>query len=76
MSYDSELARIKQAVDMLSEHFDSVQIFTTVVGKESGGTARFSSGAGDWFARYGLVKYWIKEQDAIAFQEGIEDAKD
>lgn len=55
---------VGKALDMLSEHFDSVQIFTTRC--ESGmldGTIRVEKGSGNWFARYGQVKSWMKRMD-------------
>lgn len=52
---------LRKATDSLREHFDSVQIFVTRV--EGDNTMNGEHGAGDWFARYGMVKQWIFAQE-------------
>lgn len=47
---------VQRAVDALREHFDTVQIFVTKV--EGDNTLNCENGAGDWFARYGMVRQW------------------
>lgn len=62
MSADSE--RVESAIQMLSEHFDTVQIFVT---RHDGnvGTASTIMGIGNWFARVGQARDWLVEQEAL-----------
>lgn len=56
----ADLKKIRDAVHLLGEHFDSVRIFATR--HESGerdGTLKFNYGAGNWFATYGQVREWL-----------------
>ena len=59
--------RVDDAVAMLGEHFDSVHITVThdmgTGDKEASGTFFYSSGGGNWFARYGSVMHWLKCSD-------------
>lgn len=57
------MQRVQQAVDMLAEHFDAVQIFCTRVEDGGGGTVNINLGAGNFFARYGHVKAWTLRQE-------------
>lgn len=55
-----DLRRIDDAVKMLTEHFDAIQVFVTRhESGELGGTVRVSKGVGNWYARYGQIKHWI-----------------
>ena len=47
----------------LSEHFDTVQIFTSrhIGGGE--GTRSIAIGRGNWFARVGQVQAWLAAED-------------
>lgn len=61
---DADEDRVQQAVNILIEHFDSVQIFVSRC--ESGeldGTVTVAKGSGNWFARYGQVAQWVIYQD-------------
>ena len=66
---------LQKAVDMLSEHFDNVQIF---VSRQEDGTRNRSTsfsvrGIGNYFARYGQVKRWLmmsEETDRQMAREG------
>ncbi len=60
------LGIIDKCVAQLSEHFETVQIFTTKSpvdykkdGLEPGDTPAFNRGTGNWFARYGQVDEWL-----------------
>lgn len=56
--------RIREAVRTLSEFFDVVQIFATNHNTIDGsGTRHYIHGAGNYFARYGVTKIWIDQQD-------------
>jgi hypothetical protein len=62
-----DMKRVQAAIDMLGEHFDTVQIFTTrhEEGGE-GGTVNVSLGAGNFYARYGQCSEWLTKQDERA----------
>lgn len=56
--------RVQMHVNQLMEHFDTVQIFTTRVEQGTeGGTVNVNLGAGNWFARYGHVRMWLKREE-------------
>lgn len=55
--------QIEAHVNALAEHFDTVQVFCTLVGDD--GTHSFRSGAGNFYARMGQVKHWVDKE----FQE-------
>lgn len=66
----TDIQKVKEAVAVLIEHFDAVQVFCTR--DESGeldGTVNIVWGGGNWFARYGHVKHWIAQEERRA---GIE----
>jgi hypothetical protein len=48
------------------EHFDSVQIFASRHGDDEKERVTFGNrwGEGNFFARFGQVKMWIKENEA------------
>lgn len=54
---EQDMARVQKALDLLSEHFDTVQIFVTR--HEDGGTRAANLGSGNWYARYG----WREENE-------------
>lgn len=62
---------VRKHLDLLSEHFDSVQIFCTRYNPnklegdpsgEDGTTTRVNMGVGNFFARYGHVAYWLEHE--------------
>lgn len=55
--------RMKNAVAMLMEVCDSVQIVGTMTCQKFNGTVSYSVGGGNYFARYGAVKSWVKQQE-------------
>lgn len=62
---DQEMQRVKDACNVLIEHFDTVQIFVTrYAPEEDCGTVNINYGAGNWFARYGQVCEWLVKQEA------------
>jgi len=64
---------VEKMMQQLSEHFDTVQIFTTR--HEEGETSVIETGAGNWFARYGHVRKWVDEQEQEIVVE-LEDDED
>jgi hypothetical protein len=64
---DEDLRRLREVCQQLGEHFDSVQVFCTRhESGELGGTVNVQYGAGNWFARYGIVECWlVKEKEAM-----------
>jgi hypothetical protein len=45
----------------LAEHFNTVQLFATR--HEDDGTVTVAYGEGNWYARYGQIKLWIKREE-------------
>jgi hypothetical protein len=60
---ERDIARLDAAAQLLMEHFDSVQIFATRYDGYQRGTAGASAGRGNWYARYGAVKEWVRIND-------------
>jgi hypothetical protein len=66
---DPDVQRVQDTLDLLSEHFDSVQIFVTRFdtsaesddGEE--GTISVARGTGNWFSRFGVVRDWIVKSE-------------
>lgn len=59
-----DLKIVTKAIQDLSEHFDSIQIFATRYDANSeGATVNVSKGTGNWFARAGQVREWIIKED-------------
>jgi hypothetical protein len=63
---------LAKTAEALGEHFDAVQILTSRMVSENGGTERFASGSGNWFARQGMAHAFIKsdEADTLAHEVG------
>ncbi len=70
MKINEQVEIVKSHTAQLSEHFDSVQIFCTK--HTNNGTTNIKMGSGDWFARYGLCKYWVKQQEENCNEEDQE----
>lgn len=48
---------------MLSEHFDTIQVFATrYEGDDDGNTVSWCQGSGNWYARFGLVTEWVEKK--------------
>jgi hypothetical protein len=59
-------------VTRLMEHFDTVQIFVTHR-EEDKLTGSLVTGQGNWYARYGSVKEWLMETEAMMGYVNHED---
>lgn len=57
---DHDLEILKKASQGLIQHFDTVQIFVTR--HEGEGTVRGNWGNGNWYARFGQVSLWVKDE--------------
>ena len=53
---------VERALEILSEHFDAVQILAEVT--EDGATASCCRGCGSWYARQGLAHEFIERDKA------------
>jgi hypothetical protein len=74
---DPDLARVKAALETLSEHFESVHIFATRHdGGPDGGTISVQRGVGNWFARRGQITEWLVKRDEEACIEIRKDSED
>jgi hypothetical protein len=63
---DNDDAEIQKALCVLGEHFDTVQIFVTRYEGSEGpdaGTTAIVRGIGNYFARLGHVKTWVRAAD-------------
>lgn len=60
---DKDLKIIKNHVAMLSEHFDTVQIFVTNYDGETKETMNGNYGIGNYFARLGQIITWLETQE-------------
>lgn len=55
---------VTQAIDLLREHFDCVQIFVSLYSPDSNGdTVSYSQGSGHFGARAYQVRAWVLRQD-------------
>lgn len=64
---NDDLDRVQNALNVLSEHFDSVHIFASRHEPEiEDGTISVQKGVGNWFARYGQISEWMVKQDEYA----------
>ncbi len=62
---------VDQALKFLREHFDAVQIFICESDSDDQDAANFSvHGSGNLFARYGVIKQWILQQEE-SFRKGL-----
>ncbi len=60
---DSDLKLVDKAIQDLSEHFDSVQIFVSRHLNDDEGTATVAKGSGNWYARWGQTWRWVQTED-------------
>lgn len=63
MSGDEEQEIVGRRVAELMEHFDAVQIFVTRYDAEREATRSVRLGDGNYFARYGMVREWVMQQE-------------
>ena len=66
---EKDLKTLKRYACQLMEHFDTVQIFCTKRDSEDGGTVSMHYGDGNWFARYGQIELWVKDQASKTKEE-------
>lgn len=72
MAEEPDISRVETAMNSLSEHFDTVQIFATR--HEAEGTVHVSRGCGNWFARFGHVSEWVvRERESTRVRLRKED---
>lgn len=69
MDEKAEIKLLEEHVNLLMEHFDSVQIFVTRKSDDAEGTVNANKGDGNWFARYGQVKDWITRSEERSREE-------
>jgi hypothetical protein len=72
---DSELQILQDAATKLKEKFSTVQIFATRYDEKTGNSYNFNAGRGDWYARFGHAKMWVKaeENNAKLCRKNAED---
>lgn len=71
---------LESAINILCEHYDSVQIFVTRhESMTKSGTTELEYGIGNYYTRFGQVSMWVKKQESTAsewvfeVEEMIED---
>lgn len=69
IAVDNIARLVNEALDIIYEHCDSVQIFTTIL-FDDGNTGLFIDGRGNWHARFGSVEDWVrtKRNESLAFE--------
>lgn len=65
---DEGLKILKAHAVAMSEHFDSVQIIATKL-MPDGSTRMRPYGEGNWYARYGSVRDWLKREEYRSMRE-------
>lgn len=67
---DEALAFLERHVAMMGEQFDSIQVFATRVEPgPDGATESFTTGIGNWYARHGQAREWVRKQEASATEQ-------
>lgn len=61
MNKDYDVELVESHLSQLSEFFDTVQIFATR--HEAEGTINVQMGQGNFYARYGHVRLWLKNEE-------------
>lgn len=64
---------IDKHCDQLIEHFDSVVIFATRYFPKDGMASLLKRGRGNYYTQSGMVRSWIKRQDAEIHYEAKPD---
>jgi hypothetical protein len=72
MSKEETAAIVRSHINGLMEHFDAVQIFVTCP-EDDGGTMCYYDGAGNWYARIGMVKEMIEIDRAKTLSHELHD---
>jgi hypothetical protein len=65
-----DLERVSKALQILTEFFDTAQIFVSRYDSASGQTLRIDKGAGNWYARLGQTSAWVTREEEILRCEG------
>jgi hypothetical protein len=73
---DRDLAKVSQAIDALSEFFDTVQIFVTRHENSEVGTISVQKGSGNWYARVGQVHEWMTKNSEETREDVRENRRD
>lgn len=66
---DDDTRRVKDMnllrahVNQLAEHFDAVEIIVTRDTGPKNGSEFACMGVGNWYARYGMVQAWLKNEN-------------
>lgn len=66
---DLDLKLVNDAVQVLRDHFDTVQVFTTRYEGSDTGTINVAVGSGNWFARTGQVAEWLSKEREDALED-------
>lgn len=61
--------RVKSMCKELLPHVDTVQIFVTKHDGSEIGTTQMTWGEGNFFARYGQIDQWLKNEDTYLGEE-------
>ena len=61
---ERDLNMVKNHVAALAEHFDTVEVFCTRHEGNAVGTTAVAWGAGNWFARLGQIRAWMRHREA------------
>lgn len=70
-------ALIRRALDLVSEHFDTVRIFVTRDSVNSiQETMAHSTGRGSFYAQYGHIKMWTLRQEELEKSQARKDSSD
>jgi hypothetical protein len=64
VSDEDIISRIDNAVSLLREHFDAVQILVSWRDADSRGTKNCYRGLGNWYARQGMAHEFIEQDKA------------
>lgn len=74
-SPESDIKLLDRAIAVLSEHFDTVQVF---VSREiaDGSTVTVNRGQGNYFARYGQASCWVDRQRADIRVQAAKEAEE
>jgi hypothetical protein len=73
----TEEQRIRQAINLLGEFFDTVQVFATRYDPATEATEHWTDGVGNIFARLHQVQRYARQQDLPAdYVDDEEDGED
>lgn len=67
---------IDNAVERIGEHFDTVQVMVSRYSGETGTTEYSYHGVGCWFARQGLARNFVKNEDARRISGAIMETRE